>query len=122
MINQENGRHNPWQLGAYSDDHIPGLRAMAKRVHKHGTKMFVQLCHPGSQTFCEASGIPLLTPSGRESQTFRQPCRAMTVEEIHQTVEEFAEAALRVKQAGMDGVEINAAHGYLLNDSSALHQ
>lgn len=116
MINQENGRHNPWQLGAYSDDHIPGLRAMAKRVHKHGTKMFVQLCHPGSQTFCEASGIPLLTPSGRESQTFRQPCRAMTVEEIHQTVEEFAEAALRVKQAGMDGVEINAAHGYLLNE------
>ena len=34
MINQENGRHNPWQLVVYSDDDIPGLRAMAKRVHK----------------------------------------------------------------------------------------
>lgn len=116
MINGENGRHNPWQLGAFSDSHIPGLRAMAKRVHKHGTKMFVQLCHPGCQTFCEPNGVPLLTPSGRESQSFKRPCRAMTVEEIHQTVEDFAQAALRVKQAGMDGVEINAAHGYLLNE------
>ena len=116
MINRENGRHNKCQLGAYSDEHIPGLREMAKRIHKHGTKMFVQLCHPGCQTFCEPDGVPLLTPSGRESSAFRRPCRAMTVDEIHQIVADFAAAAARVKQAGMDGVEINAAHGYLLNE------
>ncbi len=116
MVNGVNGRHNPWQLGVYDDAQIPGLRDMAKRIHKHGTKVFLQLCHPGSQTCCAEAGVPLMTPSGVPSGTFERPCRAMNVDEINLLVADFAAAALRAKKAGIDGVEISAAHGYLLNE------
>lgn len=50
MVNP-NGRHNPWQIAAFDDSHIPGLTKLAERVHQYGCKIFLQLYHPGCQTF-----------------------------------------------------------------------
>lgn len=116
MVNGTNGRHNRWQLGAFDDKQIPGLKMLGKRVHSHGTKLFVQLCHPGSQAFWNPGEHAALTPSGQGSQVLKNPCREITPEEIALLVEEFAAAAERVQKAGLDGIEINAAHGYLLNE------
>lgn len=116
MVNGTNGRHNIYQLGAYDDKQIAGLKKLAARIHKYDTKVFVQLCHPGSQAFKSISEGEALTPSGIGSEILKNPCRPMTVEEIHQITKEFAEAAERVKKAGIDGIEINAGHGYLLNE------
>ena len=115
MVNPT-GRHNPWQIAAFDDSHIPGLTRLAERVHQYGTKIFLQLYHPGCQTFNDLVGGPLLTPSGVARRSLPpQQCRPMTAEEIRSLVEDFAAAAERAQRAGVDGVEIHAAHGYLLN-------
>lgn len=115
MVNPT-GRHNPWQIAAFDDSHIPGLTRLAERVHQYGCKIFLQLYHPGCQTFNDLVGGPLLTPSGIPRKSMPpQECRPMTQYEINNLVLDFAEAAERAKLAGVDGVEIHAAHGYLLN-------
>ena len=116
MVNGVHGRHNPQQIAAFDDMHIPGLTKLADSLHNHGTKLFLQLYHPGNQTFCDLVGGPLRTPSGIESRVLHQASREMTVEEIKDLVNDFAAAAARAKKAGVDGVEIHAAHGYLLNE------
>ncbi len=116
MVNGTDGRHNRWQMGAFDDRHIPGMKRMADRIHEYDSLVFVQLCHPGAQAFHPTSDAPALTPSGRVSQVLQNPCREITVDEIHRLVDQFAAAAKRVQQAGMDGIEISAAHGYLLNE------
>lgn len=110
------GRHNKFQLGAFEDGQISGLSELTLRVHKQGATVFMQLYHPGSQTTNALTGEELLTPSGLASKALPpQKCRAMTQEDIHALVRAFADAAVRAKEAGFDGVELNAAHGYLLN-------
>lgn len=104
------------QLGAFSDDCIPGLKKLATAVQKHGAKIFLQLCHPGNQTDFPPQDEELLTPSGEPSAAFRHKCKAMSHKDIDEIVSHFASAAARAKAAGFDGVEINAAHGYLLGE------
>ncbi len=116
MVNDADGRHVKYQLGAFDDKQIPGLKGLAETVHKYGTKIFVQLCHPGNQAFHPNPGSVALTPSGKESNILKNPCREMTAEEIKTVVKQFAEAAERVKKSGIDGIEINASEGYLLNE------
>lgn len=111
------GCHNKWQLGAFDDRQIEGLTELAHRIHAHGTSIFMQLYHPGSQTTNKLAGGELLTPSGQASKALSaQKCRAMTQGDIDTLVKAFADAAVRAKTAGFDGVELNAAHGYLLGE------
>ncbi len=114
-VNNTNSRHSPNQIGIWSDNHIPGLASFAETMHEYGAKVFIQLCHPGSQSYIK-SDTPLLTPSGVESRVFGNPVRPMTKSEIHAIVRDFAAAALRAQKAGLDGIEISAAHGYLLHE------
>ncbi len=117
MVDGQNGRNGPRQIGACDDAQIPGLKKLADKIHSYGTKLFLQLYHPGNQTFCDSVGEETLrTPSGVESRVLHQPAREMTKEEIHKLIEQFADAAARAQAAGIDGVEIHAAHGYLLNE------
>ncbi len=111
------GRHNRFQLGVFDDGQIAGLSELAERIHAHGTSVFMQLYHPGSQTTNKLAGGELLTPSGQASKALPpQKCRAMTQADMDALVKAFTDAALRAKEAGFDGVELNAAHGYLLGE------
>ena len=56
----------------------------------------------------------MASPSGQESDLIHMPSHAMTIEEIHSTVNDFVEGAVRMQKAGVDGVVLHAAHGYLL--------
>lgn len=97
---------------------LPILRAWAQAGQTNGAQTWVQLNHPGRQsprymnpTPVAPSAVPL---EGDNAFAFNAP-RALTVAEIHQIVEKFATSAAVVKKAGFGGVEIHAAHGYLLS-------
>lgn len=132
------GTAEPYQVGVSSDDFLPGLSALAARVHKHGAKIAMQLQHAGKVAVRDmAEGRPIWVPSippalntnmmaaltREELGTFVSSSkrreggaaiRIMDRADIAQMVEWFAAAAERAKRAGFDGVEIHAAHNYII--------
>lgn len=108
------GQAGPWQLAVHADQFIPGLAQMAKAAHADGSTIVLQLAHAGLQAAVPLTKKGAFGPSSlpKEDGTL---CRQMTLAEIQQTVDAFVAAAGRAKTAGFDGVQIHAAHGYLLS-------
>lgn len=108
--------------GIEHDDKIPGLRRLTELVHRHGSRVIAQINHVGRQTNPKVVGIgTAIAPSAvRELTTMTKP-RAMTRAEIERTIEEFAAAAARAREAGFDGVQVHIAHGYLLSEFLTPH-
>lgn len=112
--------------GIYTDAHVAGWRAVSNAVHAKGGHLFIQLMHagrmshpdntphhrPGVAPSAIAPGTPMFTATGM--QTIPQP-RALTTEEVRQTVDDFRFAARRAIEAGADGVEIHGANAYLVH-------
>lgn len=108
------------------DDFIPLWERLGEAVHAHGAKYIMQLSHSGRQM-----DLPGVHNQARLSlSSTSQPetlhgflCRAMGVGEIRQRVKAFARAAWRAREAGLDGVELHAANGYLFTQflSSAIN-
>jgi len=92
----QHGQHQPWQMGIYNDDLIPGLQEMTQAVHDRDTKIVVQLGYGGA--YLSKSRV-----------------RRMTVHDIREVVKSFGQAAMRAKITGFDGVQIFAAHGFFLS-------
>ena len=108
------GQAGPWQLGVYNDALIPGLEALVKAVHENGGKIVLQLAHAGFFAHAKLTGQTPLAPSNVEGFA-KSPRNEMTVEDIQHVVKSFGVAAKRAQEAGFDGVQIHAAHGYLLS-------
>jgi 2,4-dienoyl-CoA reductase-like NADH-dependent reductase (Old Yellow Enzyme family) len=109
------GKAAPYQTGIHSDEMIPGLRRIVDAVHEGEGKIVFQLSHAGRQTTKKTIGRRPMTPS-----SFRDPINIvkpheMDEEEIHAVITAFGEAARRAIEAGADGIELHAAHGYLIN-------
>ena len=101
--------------GLWKEEHVESSRRVTEAVHKHGSKIFAQMYHPGRQTTPVANGGETpVAPSATKDPLCQFQAREMTVDEIHQLVEDFGTAARRAKDAGFDGVELHCAHGYLL--------
>ena len=111
---QPNGKGYPRQMGIDKDNLIPGLKKLVKIIHEHGDgcKIAIQLAHCGRQSMVLDNTI---APSAVLESFYNMMPREMTIEEIEETIEAFAEAARRAKEAGFDAVQIHAAHGYLLS-------
>ncbi|MFY9327174.1 MAG: FAD-dependent oxidoreductase [Georgfuchsia sp.] len=112
----ETADHQPYKTCAmWSDACIPGLRDIADAVHRYGTKFLIQLSHPGVHRVPSEDHHPLVAPSQvpGEEDAFHFP-REVTVEDLSVIADKFADAAERAKRAGVDGIEIQGAHGYLL--------
>ncbi len=112
-IRQE-GQAGPWQLGVYKDDLIPGLREMTDAVHAAGGKIVLQLAHAGHFAPEKLTGQAPVVASVYEGLS-RSPRKELTEQDLQDLVAAFADAAQRAKSAGFDGVQIHAAHGYLLS-------
>ena len=110
-INKD-GRLSNTQLGIWSDEHIEGLGRITAACHKHGAVVLVQIHHAGfmsPKTVVE----PSLAPSDIVTEKFN--ARAMTIEELKDTQQEYIQAAIRAEKAGFDGIELHGAHSYLIN-------
>ena len=108
------GQASPWQLGVYADDLIDGLSAMTTAIHDCGGKITLQLAHAGNFAAESLIQQPPFVVSDY-SELSDSPRREMTAQDIRDLVDAFAQAACRAKSAGFDGVQIHAAHGYLLS-------
>ena len=110
------GRAARFQLGAHDDGLVPGLRRLTRAVHEEGGKIAFELAHAGRQTTRALIGQRPLGPSsrGRDPINFVRPAE-MDEDDILEAIVAFGKAAERAARAGADGVEIHAAHGYLIN-------
>ena len=110
------GKSTPMQLGIDDDAKIPALSRLVDAVHSHGVKIFAQLNHSGREVLPSYAGLPEAVSSSdvTDLSTGTRP-RALTVPEIRRVVERFGEAAERCQKAGFDGIQIHAAHGYLIS-------
>ena len=103
------------QLSLSKDENIESFSKLADAIHQFDSRIFVQLQHPGRETYLALTGTDALVSSSPiPSVAFPQPTRALTIEEIRELISQFGDAALRAKKAGIDGVEIHGAHGYLV--------
>jgi 2,4-dienoyl-CoA reductase-like NADH-dependent reductase (Old Yellow Enzyme family) len=110
------GQATPWQLGIYDDSLIDGLGRMVEAVHDCQGKIVAQLAHAGCFGSERLSGMPPLALTLYDARS-TQKCRLATTEDLDKIPTAFADAARRAQQAGFDGVQIHAAHGYLLSQS-----
>lgn len=109
-------------LGHYAydaDDMRPKLSAMEKAIHQHGASVLVQLLHFGAEFRSDANDDlrPLWSFSGTASPTGSEVAHEMTPAEIEEVIAGFAATAELAVECGLDGVELSASHGYLLQQS-----
>lgn len=112
---QEHGKGYFGIPGLWKDEQIEGSRKLTDTIHQYDSKIFCQMYHPGRQTTMQVTQntIPV-APSATVDPLMMTPTRELSVEEIHQLVQDCGKAAGRVKEAGFDGLEIHCAHGYLM--------
>lgn len=105
-------------VALWDDKFIPGWRELARRVHQHGAKFFIQLGHDGRQGLALGKNGKLdrVGPSPVSCPYVREAPRELSVEEIGEITDQFVESAVRAQEAGIDGVSLHAAHGYLLTE------
>lgn len=107
------GRISSKDLGVWSDEHISGLKELVNRIHANGSRAVLQLAHAGRK--CMIKKERIIAPSAIAFSDEYQVPSAMERVEIAEVVEAFHHAARRALEAGFDGIEIHAAHGYLIN-------
>jgi 2,4-dienoyl-CoA reductase-like NADH-dependent reductase (Old Yellow Enzyme family) len=106
------------------DDKIPFWRELGKQVHEHGSKYILQLAHGGRQRDIGGIEYPSgLSSTGKSDPLHGFPAQRATAEDLDRIVRAFAEAAHRAREAGLDGIEIHGANGYLFTQflSSAIN-
>ena len=135
-VSWPSGTSEPHQLGISSDDFIPTLAQVVRRVHVHGAKVAIQINHSGKvaandrahgREMWVPSVPPALPPNAsmrtitpQELSTFvgvgphPDRYRVMDEADIAQMIEWYAAAAVRAQQAGFDAVEVHCAHNYLI--------
>ncbi len=97
------------ELGIFDDALLPGLRTLTSAMHDRGALTFAQIFHGGLRADATLTGER--TWSANESEGGP---RAATEQDLERVISQFADASARAHAAGMDGVEIHGAHGYLL--------
>lgn len=112
---QPNGRSVKYVLGGYDDAHMPGLQKLSTAVHKAGGTIVLQIYHCGRQTKPELVNNDVIGPSRVKDRMTGVMPRAMTEHEIEETIKAFGRTAARARETGYDGVEVMAAHGYLIS-------
>jgi 2,4-dienoyl-CoA reductase-like NADH-dependent reductase (Old Yellow Enzyme family) len=108
-------RYTSHILMATEDECIPGYARLAEVLHRHGAAVIGQLFHPGREIMESQDGsAPVaLAPSAVPTERFHVMPRAVPVPLLREIVAGFGEGARRLRDAGLDGVEIVASHGYL---------
>lgn len=99
-----------------TDAVVEPLSRLAQTMHRHGAKIMIQATHMGRRSAWHGFDWPhLVSPSGIREPVHRGNAKTIEVEEIRRIVRDYGKAARRVKDAGLDGIEISAAHQQLID-------
>ncbi|WP_152394543.1 oxidoreductase [Paenibacillus guangzhouensis] len=109
------GRLVPNDIGIFTDQHVEPLREIVKAVHAHNTHIFIQLSHGGRKSSPEVTRT-LVAPSAIPFDEVYGTPEALSIDEIQRLVDDYRLAARRSLEAGFDGIEIHAAHGFLVHE------
>ena len=100
-----------------SDESIPAYRETTNAVHEYGTPIILQIAHCGRQTRSKSTGLRTVAPSSLRDAFYNEDMpKELSEDEINEIIDNFVSAIVRAKQAGFDGVQLHAAHGYLLSE------
>lgn len=105
----------PGMIGASDDKFIPGFKELTDAIHQHESKIFLQIAYGGSQSNHKVGDRLIWGPSSMKHKHFKAESKEMSKEDIAQLATLHADAALRAKKGGFDGVQFHCAHGYLLS-------
>lgn len=111
----------PRQCGIDGEKKKTKWKEITDAVHHHDGKIILQLAHTGRQTINSATHSIIWAPSAVRCTYFRSKPKALTQQKIMEIIEDFAQNCLNAKDAGFDGVQIHAAHGYLIHQFFSPH-
>ena len=121
-VDDETGVGTPNQLSVTNTHMIAQLSRLVEAVHAYDTKLFVQLHHPGNQTPSRLiGGRQPVSASDVTCKVIGEEPRELTTKEVEGMVKKFVTGAVIAQKAGVDGVEIHAAHGYLVSQFLSPH-
>ena len=111
----DSARYTGEVLMGNTDAHLPMFRKLFRAIHDGGSGAFVQLFHPGRELLGRRDGVAqaAYAPSSTPTERFRVVPRALSLADIEEIIEGYGDAAARMAEAGADGVEVVASHGYL---------
>lgn len=108
---------NTLNIGAHRDEFIPGMKRLSDAIKENGSRSAIQLNHSGRYNYSFfTGGKQPVAPSAIASRMTGETPKEMTAEEIRQTVQSFADAAVRAQKAGYDVVEVLSGTGYLISE------
>ncbi len=118
---QPSGKASPRQMAVFDDRFVEGLTRIPAAVHRFPSLVFLQIAHAGRQTKEKLCGaVPVSASAVYDSASKVMP-RELAAEEIEILIADFVSAGRRAKRAGFDGVQLHAAHGYLLSSFLSPH-
>ena len=121
-VDDETGVGTPNQLSVTNTHVVGQISRLAETLHAYDTKLFIQLHHPGNQTPSRLiGGKQPVSASDVTCRVIGEQPRALTTEEVEAMVKKFIFGAAIAQKAGADGVEIHAAHGYLVSQFLSPH-
>jgi 2,4-dienoyl-CoA reductase-like NADH-dependent reductase (Old Yellow Enzyme family) len=106
----------PFPLAIDEDRYVEDWRVVIDGVHERGSKIAMQITHPGRQDSRRLRGSTPIAPSAVPLEDRNIVPRAMTIDEIKEMVEKFAQACRRANEAGFDAVQLVGCHGYLISN------
>jgi 2,4-dienoyl-CoA reductase-like NADH-dependent reductase (Old Yellow Enzyme family) len=114
---QKNGRLGSTSTSLFhQDDYIQDYRRVTDQVHAHNTPIIAQIAHGGRQTRKAVTGESTVAPSPVNDPYYNEETpRELTELEIREIIQNFILTIERAQKAGFDGVQLHAAHGYLLS-------
>lgn len=108
-------KYQPQSLTLGDDSFIPSHRRLTDALHAYGAKVQPQITHPGPESLIWLyHGEPSVGPGIVLGASTSVPSRQLAIEELDGIVELYAQASRRARDAGYDGIELHAAHGYML--------
>jgi 2,4-dienoyl-CoA reductase-like NADH-dependent reductase (Old Yellow Enzyme family) len=106
---------HPGQAGCDSMEKVNSFSVITDMLHEHDCKAFLQIAHTGRQTLKSVTGSQPVGVSSVKSTYFNETPQVLTTNEIYGIIDSFGNAALMAQKAGFDGIQLHAAHGYLIH-------